>query len=114
MKRPRKNQRAREDDMRPEYDFTGGVRGKHHKLLEQGYTIRIHKTDGTVVEKLVSGKGAITLAPDVQEFFPSSEAVNHALRTLIALVPATPRKASEKQRRTKKTPRSLAKKMSPN
>lgn len=100
--------------MRPEYDFTGGVRGKHYKLLEQGYTIRIHKTDGTVVEKLVASRGTITLAPDVQEFFPSSEAVNHALRTLIALVPTTPRKVSGKQPRTKKTSRALAKKMSTN
>ena len=75
------------EEMRPEYDFTGGVRGKHYQALQAGYTIRIHKADGTIVEKQVGDKGTVTLAPDVREYFPTSKAVNHALRTLIALVP---------------------------
>jgi len=38
-----------DDDMRPEYDFTGAERGKHHKVLrEQGYVVRVHNDDGTV------------------------------------------------------------------
>ena len=74
------------DDMRSEYDFTGGVRGKHYKSVQEGYTVRIHKADGTIVEKYVGSGGAITLAPDVRKYFPTAEAVNHALRTLISLV----------------------------
>jgi len=31
-KRPRK----RKDEMRNEYDFTDGVRGKHYKAMEEG------------------------------------------------------------------------------
>jgi len=34
--------------------------------------------------------GAVLLDPDVRAFFPDSDAVNHALRTLIGLVPKKP------------------------
>ncbi len=54
-----------EDDMRDEYDFTGGVRGKFY-------------------EEYVKGTNTILLDPDVAEVFHDSEAVNQALRTLIA------------------------------
>jgi hypothetical protein len=37
-----------EDNMRAEYDFTGGVRGKHYRDMQAGYTITIHKADGTI------------------------------------------------------------------
>ncbi len=30
---------AEDNDMRAEYDFTGGVRGKHYKAMQAGYTI---------------------------------------------------------------------------
>ncbi len=35
--------------MLPEYDFTGGVRGKHHKTLREGYTVKISQADGTTL-----------------------------------------------------------------
>ena len=77
-----------DDDMRPEYDFTGGVRGKHYKVLrEEGYIVRVYNNDGTVTERRVAGERAVILEPDVYEYFPNSEAVNQALRTLISLVP---------------------------
>ena len=28
-----------QDEMRPEYDFTGGVRGKHHEAYRQGTNV---------------------------------------------------------------------------
>jgi hypothetical protein len=34
------------DDLRAEYDFTGGVRGKYYEAMQAGYTITIHKADG--------------------------------------------------------------------
>ena len=40
-----------DDNMRAEYDFTGGVRGKHCKAMQAGYTITIHEADGTTKEK---------------------------------------------------------------
>ena len=77
-----------DDDMRPEYDFTGGVRGKHYKVLrEEGCIIRIYNDDGTVTERRVAGERTVILEPDVYEYFPNSQAVNQALRTLISLVP---------------------------
>ncbi len=77
-----------DNDMLPEYDFTGGVRGKHHQEYRQGHTVTIHQADGTtVVQHLTMPEGAIMLDPDVREFFPNAEAVNHALRTLIHLIP---------------------------
>jgi len=77
-----------DDDMRPEYDFSGGVRGKHYKVLrEEGYVIRVYDDDGTVTERRVAGERIVILEPDVYEYFPNSEAVNRTLRTLISLVP---------------------------
>ena len=83
-----------DNDMRTEYDFTGGVRGKHYKAMQAGYTITIHKADGTTVVKDVMPKeGAVVLEPDIRAYFPDSESVNRALRCLIPLLP--------KKRRTK-------------
>ena len=77
-----------DNDMLPEYDFTGGVRGKHYQKYRQGHTVTINQADGTtVVQQFTMAEGAIMLDPDVREFFPDAEAVNHALRTLIHLIP---------------------------
>ena len=77
-----------EDDMRPEYDFSGGVQGKHHKDLQRGYTITIHYADGTSsVTEVKPGEGVVVLAPDVRQYFPDSDSVNAVLRSLISLVP---------------------------
>jgi hypothetical protein len=79
------------DDMRPEYDFTsmvGGVRGKYYKAYRAGHTVKIHKADGTTtVQYFTLEEGAVMLDPDVHEYFPDSEAVNKALRSLIMLIP---------------------------
>ena len=76
--------------MLPEYDFTGkkGVRGKYYIGPNQAHTVHIHHEDGTVTVKHYNSlEKVITLAPDVAAYFPDSESVNNALRTLIALVP---------------------------
>jgi len=81
-----------DDELRPEYDLRlllkNGVRGKHYKDMLKGYTIKIHKSDGTTVVKHIKPvRETVVLAPDVLEYFPDSEAVNKALRSLIALIP---------------------------
>ncbi len=82
------------NDMRAEYNFTGGVRGKHYHAMQAGYTITIYKADGTTLIKEVKPKaGAVVLEPDVREYFPDSASVNTALRSLIRLIPGK-RKAS--------------------
>ena len=81
------------DGMRPEYDFRGAVRGKYYKPLHKGYTVHIHKADGTtVVQHLKLEEGTVMLQPDVREYFPDSDAVNTALRSLIALMAQMPSK----------------------
>jgi hypothetical protein len=55
--------KPKDDDMLPEYDFTGGVRGK--------YASRFAKDTIMVV-----------LDPDVAELFPDPKSVNNALRAL--------------------------------
>ena len=52
------------EEMRPEYDFSGGIRGKHSQAYQQGVNV---------------------LEPEVAEVFKSSESVNHALRMLMEL-----------------------------
>ena len=49
--------------MRDEYDFTDGVRGKYR-------------------ERCAEGTNFVRLEPDVAKQFPTSEAVNEALRDL--------------------------------
>ena len=52
--------------MRPEYDFSGGVRGKHHQAYREGTNV-------------------VLLDPEVARVFRDAEAVNRALRMLINL-----------------------------
>ncbi len=80
---------AREgSEMLAEYDFTGGVRGKHSEAYRKGHTVRIHKRDGSVeVHHFTLEEGSVMLEPAVQEYFPDSESVNRALRSLIILIP---------------------------
>ena len=74
--------------MRAEYDFTGGVRGKHYRAMRAGYTVTIHQMDGkTVTQEFKPKEGAVILEPDVQEYFPDSASVNSALRSIIGLIP---------------------------
>lgn len=107
MKKNSNKRSIQPDDMRREYDFAGGVRGKHHDSLLDGYSIRIQAADGTISEKRVPPESVVSLEPDVLEYFPDSRAVNHALRTLIKLVP-TKRKATALKARAKGAARRLS------
>lgn len=79
----------RKHEMRPEYDFSGGVRGKHYQAMRAGYRITIRRSDGSVVVKEVMPReDAVILEPDVLAYFPDSKSVNIALRSLIRLFPA--------------------------
>jgi hypothetical protein len=85
------------DEMLPEYDFSGGTRGKQYRGYQRGHTVKIHKTNGTtLVQHFKLEEGAVVLAPDVREYFSDSDAVNKALRTLIHLIPQKRRRASGK------------------
>ena len=85
-------------DMRPEYDFSQlkpmGERGRHAKAMREGYTTILNHPDGTkeVTHYRQESRGAHT-----REDFPDSDAVNTALRGLIALIPAK-RRAVRKAR----------------
>jgi hypothetical protein len=68
MKKPPSKRRASE--MRPEYDFSGGVRGK--------YADRYRK-----------GTNVVLLDPELAEAFPDSKSVNDALRALAAIAART-------------------------
>ena len=81
--------------MLPEYNFTGkpGVRGKYYRPYRQGHAVRIHKADGSMlVQYFTLEDGAVMLEPDVRQYFPNSDSVNQALRSLISLVPDKPSK----------------------
>ena len=64
MKKPRSKPIAVE--MRAEYDFSGGVRGKY-------------------VDQYRRGTNVVLLDPEVAEAFPDSKSVNDALRALLAV-----------------------------
>lgn len=83
-----KTGRAKKNEMRTEYDFSQGVRGKHCRALQNGYTVTIRKADGTtIVKNVIPNRNAVLLEPDVQAHFPDSQSVNKALRCLIPLLP---------------------------
>ncbi len=87
-----KDNHRESEEVLPEYDSRGGVRGKHYKAYRRGHTLTIHKTDGTRdVRHFKLEEGAVMLEPDVQAYFPDSEAVNKALRGLITLLPRKPK-----------------------
>ena len=87
----------KDNDMRAEYDFTDGVRGKHYRAMQAGYTITIHNADGTtVVKDVMPIKGVVVLEPDIRAYFPDSESVNRALRCLIPLLPGKRKKKVKK------------------
>ena len=62
--------RASRDEMRAEYDFSGGVRGKY-------------------AGRFTAGSNVVVLDPDVAAAFPTGRAVNAALRRAIAAARAT-------------------------
>lgn len=79
------------EDMKSEYDFSkmkGAARGKYYKSYRTGHKVIIHKADGTAsVQYFKLAEGAVMLEPDVRKYFTSSESVNKALRSLIAIIP---------------------------
>ncbi len=58
------NDRTEADEMRPEYDLRGGVRGKYYQQYREGTNV-------------------VLLDPEVAAVFRDSESVNQALRVLI-------------------------------
>ncbi len=60
-----KDDRTDEPEMREEYDFSRGVRGKY-------------------VDRFAEGSNVVVLDPDVASRFRTSEAVNRALRKQLA------------------------------
>jgi hypothetical protein len=72
-------------DMKDEYDFSAGVRGKHHSAYRKGHNVIVHKDDGSDSFRYFTREdGSVMLDPDVRVHFPDSESVNKALRSLIA------------------------------
>ncbi len=69
------------EEMLDEYDFTGkkGVRGKYHEAFKKGYTVRVIRENGTADEQYFA-----SIEADVHSYFPDSDSVNTALRSLIS------------------------------
>ncbi len=92
------------DDLLPEYDFSKAERGKHYRPLHKGYTVHVHKKDGTtVINHYKLEKGTVLLEPDVRAYFPDSESVNAALRSLIHLITEMPHPDKPYERRATTT-----------
>ena len=94
-----KKKKTKKEVMRSEYDFSKAERGKFYRPLDKGYTVSVQKKDGTVeVKQYTITEGTVLLAPDVQEYFPDSESVNEALRSLIKLMDKIPPKKYKQQK----------------
>ncbi len=75
------NDRIDEDEMRPEYDLRGSVRGKYYKQYMEGTNV-------------------VLLDPDVAAVFRDSESVNQALRVLMKAAGQLEQATSHKPERT--------------
>ena len=64
------------DTMREEYDFSEGVRGKHHEAYRRGTNV-------------------VVLEPDVAKVFRDSAAVNRALRAIAQVARAHARETPD-------------------
>ena len=63
-----------------------------------GHRVIVHKEDGTdSVQYFKLEDGAVMLEPDVRKYFPTSDAVNKALRSLIEIVPAKKRASGHRK-----------------
>jgi hypothetical protein len=95
MKRAVSNELTDKEDMKSEYDSSSmkrAVRGKYYKAYRAGHKVVIHQPDGTTsVQYFKLEEGAVMLEPDVRKYFPSSDSVNKALRSLIAIIPTKKR-----------------------
>lgn len=78
-----KNGSKNKDDVREEYDFSGGVRGKYAAEYRAGANI-------------------VIIAPDLARVFPDSESVNEALRTLIRISEKRARKPRGPAKKTRR------------
>jgi hypothetical protein len=58
---------ATEPEMRAEYDFSRGIRGKYARRYARGVNL-------------------VLLAPDVARLFPDSDSVNSSLRALAGII----------------------------
>ena len=65
-KQPTSKRQRDEGAIRPEYDFSGGVRGKY-------------------AERAREGSNLVLLEPEVAAAFPDSDSVNKALRSLLTI-----------------------------
>lgn len=72
------------DEMRPEYDFSGGVRGKYF-------------------ERYKANSNVVVLDPDVSLVFPNAAAVNEALSVLAAIAGNVPTPNSRTPRTNART-----------
>ena len=74
---PRKKPDPDRDTLRAEYDFSSGVRG-------------------VTAKRYAGGSNIVVIDPDLQPLFPTSEAVNDALRSLASIAE---RAATKKQKK---------------
>jgi hypothetical protein len=71
-----------EPEMRDEYDFSGGECGKY-------------------AARYAASRKVVLLDPDVASLFPTSEAVNRALRAIAEVAPCKPRPTKRKTKRAR-------------
>ena len=67
---------SNDPDMLEEYDFRKGIRGKYAKKYKQGTNV-------------------VIIDPEVAEFFPNANSVNHALRSLIPIIKKREKRIAE-------------------
>ena len=70
--------KSKNDDLKPEYDFSNGVRGKY-------------------VSRLAKGANIAVLDSDVASIFPDSASVNEALRALAQIIQSNTGKRSPRR-----------------
>jgi hypothetical protein len=79
-KTTKKSKTSEVREMRSEYDFSGGIRGKHAARYKEGTNI-------------------VVIDPDVAKVFPDSVSVNEALRALLPIINRRKRRVGVRRKR---------------
>lgn len=76
------------EEMLQEYDFSNGIRGKHYKHIQDGFTVTVYSPNKETYQLNKKDKiSYIKIDNDISEYFQTSEEVNNALRALVTAFP---------------------------
>jgi hypothetical protein len=78
----------KKDDILTEYDFSNGIRGKHYKKFQDGFTVTVYSPNKeTYLLNKKEKINYIKIDKDISKYFRTSDEINNALRAILSAIP---------------------------